>query len=65
MQTTWRKQSDSEYDLVDEDKEVLAWIVRRPDGHWLWFLLEASDHGREPNRVAAMLAAERAVGVTV
>ena len=65
MSTTWRKQSDSEYDLVDEDKEVLAWIVRRPDGHWLWFTEDRVESGRESTRVAAMRAAERAVGVNV
>ena len=65
MQTTWRKRSESEYDLVDEDREVLAWITQRPDGHWLWFMMEASSSGREETRVAAMRAAERAVGVTI
>jgi hypothetical protein len=63
MQTTWRKNTASEYDLLNADGETLAWIVRKASDRWLWYMVDGTDRGGEANRVAAMRAVEREAGV--
>jgi hypothetical protein len=63
VSTTWRKRSESEYNLLDEHGNEVALVWHCKTG-WKWFAISCS-RGTELTRVAAMRAAERAVGVTV